>query len=210
MSSVSDVLIIHGKEFVRSPDQVEIARVDDWMLHRLPPSKCGKYQNFKLYFTGERAKKRVWNLGVGLFPFGLIPNRGVGILKEYYGGMDQWVLDAINGEVRPIPKFAPRSIKEAPVRKVLGDDILAQIRAFLDVAWENGRPLSIFGQTRKSGRYAPKIISDAMKISQIAARDSILSMLMSGHLETEMFNTNTKMKGLRATEPTNSEGSPNG
>lgn len=205
MSSSENVLVIHGKEFVRSPGQVEIARVGDWMLHRLPPSECGKYHNLKLYFTGEKAKKRVWNLGVGFFPFGLIPNRGVGILREYYGGMDQWVLDAINGEVGPIPEFEPRTIKEAPVRKVLGDDILTKICTFIDLAWENERPLSIFGQTRKSGRYAPKVISDAMKISQPAVRNSILSMLMSGRLEIEVFNTNTKMKGLRVANPTNKE-----
>ena len=199
MSSSKNVVVIHGKSFVCSPTQVEVARAGDWALYQLAPSECGKYRSLKLYFLGEKAKKRVWYLNLGLKPFGIIPNRDFGILKDYYDGMDRWVLNALNGEIGPIPKFAKPKIKAKHEKKVITGISLDRIVEEIDKAWESGKPLSIYGQTKAAGRYAPVVIGKMIGASQRSVEEAIVSMLNDGRLETETFNSHKKLKGLKST-----------
>jgi hypothetical protein len=68
----------------------------------------------------------------------------------------------------------------------------------LDKAWEEGRPMSRFGQTEGTGRYAPEEIGLALKMSKIKVKAMLKDMCRDGIIVTTMFNRNKKLKGLKS------------
>ena len=74
-----------------------------------------------------------------------------------------------------------------------------QIIHILKSAWDDGWPWSIYGQTKKAGRYAPKIVGTQLSISQKHAEEAIVCLIEQGRIETAVFSKVTKLKGLRPT-----------
>jgi len=71
--------------------------------------------------------------------------------------------------------------------------VLAAIRE----AWYSGNPWSTAPQSKRSGRYAPKLISSRFEISPDVAEHMVETWLMNEILIVEIANTDTKIKGLK-------------
>jgi hypothetical protein len=71
--------------------------------------------------------------------------------------------------------------------------ILAAIRD----AWVQGKPWSPWPQTKKQGRYAPRNISSMFGIDVAVAEHMIETWLMNGVLGIDVYDSDSKMKGIK-------------
>lgn len=90
---------------------------------------------------------------------------------------------------------------EAAAIEVKGEeitrDMIARAFGIMADAWGDGRPMSHRTETRRDGRYAPRILSNRIggEASDWAAL--ISAWLENDNLSVEVVNKNTKAKGLR-------------
>ena len=196
------VITIGGRTMKVSPGQEEIYSSEQWSLHSTPVSPCGKYQNYKLYLDNRKAPKRVWYLPVKVEKRVLCKSSELDKLEKYYPQMAKWVEKAVAGDIGPMPQIAHR-VEKVRAKKIEPSDIVLrygeQIIHILKSAWDDGWPLSIYGQTKKAGRYAPKIVGTQLSISQKHAEEAIVCLIEQGRIETAVFSKVTKLKGLRPT-----------
>lgn len=83
----------------------------------------------------------------------------------------------------------------------LGKDQIIKAFGLLTEAWLKGHPLSHRPETKRDGRYAPRILS--MKLggeADVWAR-YLGSWLETGCLAIETADKNTKVRGLRVLDP---------
>jgi hypothetical protein len=76
-------------------------------------------------------------------------------------------------------------------------DTCRQIVRAINEAWISGKPWSFEPQSKRSGRYAPKLMNTSFRIATSLAESMIETWLMNDVLSVEMHNLNTKMKGLK-------------
>lgn len=69
----------------------------------------------------------------------------------------------------------------------------------IDAAWISGKPWSFEPQSKRAGRYAPRLINSGFGLSAGLASNMIETWLMNDILAVEVRDTNTKMKGLKVT-----------
>jgi hypothetical protein len=62
--------------------------------------------------------------------------------------------------------------------------------------WHSGKPLSMYPQTRKQGRYAPAVLAQMFSIWPKDIDHTISKLMDMGRLEYKMHNSNTKLQGL--------------
>ena len=76
------------------------------------------------------------------------------------------------------------------------------VRAFgvIADAWTASKPLSMSGQTKKLGRYAPRILSKKLQCSQATITQFLTSWLENECLEVGICDPKNKIKGLRVLE----------
>lgn len=191
---------IGGKHFKWTPGQVEIASSGEWILHKSILSECGRYQNYKLYRDIASAPKRVWHLTIMTGSGEAGHYHDYVILQEYYPGMIEWFMDAVQGIVGKTPTFPNRKKKRKnhpPVELPLSrrQEILGLIRD----AWDAGAPLSIHPQTKAYGRYAPQVIAQKLSANQKDVKESLIALIAKEVIETAVYSKQTKLSGLRST-----------
>lgn len=71
------------------------------------------------------------------------------------------------------------------------------ILADLDKAWTSGDPWSSFPQSKKMGRYAPRIINTTYGVSAKTADDMVETWLINRVISVEIRNSHDKTKGLK-------------
>ena len=205
MEIVDGFILVGGRRLKALPGQHEIASDGEWSLHSVPVSWCGRYQNYKLYLNHKNSPKRVWYLTFHIQKNQFFTVRDYATLEKYHPHMIDWVKSSLAG----IPQGALPDVKFSKTEKVAPVDVSQDqgelIKKTISRAWDKGVPLSIFGQTRKYGRYAPKVVSLVSGLSLSDSEAAIISMITKGEIETAMFSKVTKLKGLRVTEPTNKE-----
>ena len=76
-------------------------------------------------------------------------------------------------------------------------DVCRRVLRAVDDAWSQRQPWSPFPQTRKQGRYAPAIISKSFEVDLDIAEDMIETWLITQVLAIEIYDTDTKAKGLK-------------
>lgn len=76
-------------------------------------------------------------------------------------------------------------------------DTCRQVVQAINEAWLSGKPWSFEPQSKRSGRYAPKIMGASFHIGPALAETMIETWLMNDVLSVEMRNSDTKMKGLK-------------
>lgn len=67
----------------------------------------------------------------------------------------------------------------------------------IDVAWREGKPLSLSVQTRSEGRYAPLVLSRRFGLNAAAIKNIAEDWLMNGVCAVEIRDAKNKLKGLR-------------
>lgn len=77
------------------------------------------------------------------------------------------------------------------------EGVQERILSAIDHAWHQKVPWSLSPQTRKEGRYAPKLIQKQFNVHPEAAEQMILHWLEERVLVVEVYNRNTKSKGLK-------------
>jgi hypothetical protein len=199
---IEEHVSIRGRKYSISEGQKEIAKCEDWSLHSVSVSPCGRYRNLKLYYLRKKAKKRVWYLNVHTEKDRLIFNRESETLNKYYGGMSEWVMNALQGIILPIPKFKKVEKDDEIKIYVFPDGMKDALSRVLDAAWDDGKPLSIHPQTKARGRYAPKVIGDAWKMTHQSIKQMLIDMIQRGEIITDIFDRNTKVRGLKSVEGT--------
>ena len=195
----NDEFIFAGKRRLKkAPGQVEIARSKVWALYLMPLSSCRRFQNYRLYLDAPGARKNVWFLGTYAHSGELIKSRELEILDTYYEGMVDWFNAAIRGNVLEAPVTESNGAKFEKRGLPMSEDVVNKFLDILDKAWEEGRPMSRFGQTEGTGRYAPEEIGAALKMSKIKVKAMLKEMCRDGVIVTTMFNRNKKLKGLKS------------
>jgi hypothetical protein len=185
------VINIGGRRMTFSDDQVEVYRDGEWHLHRYN-FHLDEWRNYKLY-RDFKAPKRVWYFSVSNTN-GLLGSSEVQKLDLYHPGMKEWAIAAMDGVVMPLPEpLEPREEGFATVTNLVRSKVLWRLRE----AWDAGAPLSPYGQTRPTGRYAPSRISKEFGIKVGLAENLIKELLRDGVISVEMISTKTKMKGLK-------------
>lgn len=185
------MITIGERRFKFADDQVEVYRDGVWILHRYGPQSEG-YRNYKLY-RDEKVFKRVWYLSVS-DAHGLLARSDVGKLDLYHPGMKEWALAAMDGVVTPLPEpLRPAETGNGYVTKEMAEKAVQRLRR----AWNDGEPLSPYGQTKSTGRYAPAKIAKELGIKVGLAENLIKELLRDGVISVEMISTKTKMKGLK-------------
>ena len=71
------------------------------------------------------------------------------------------------------------------------------IQRSLQDAWLAGRPWSLFPQTLREGRFAPRNIFTKHGVAADVAKMMIETWLSGGVLVVEMIDSHSKLKGLR-------------
>lgn len=188
---------VGDKKLKRADGQEEIAKSKRWSLHRLPMSDCGRFQNYRLYLDLKNVPKNVFWIAVKLKTKELVKNADLEIMRAAYPGMEGWFLRTIAGEKveAPIERGTKAKIIKIPFKP---DEKMKEVVAsFVHRAAAQGKPLSAAGQSRVSGRYAPKYIADRMSLPIWKLKMTMEQMIAEGELETVVFNSTTKLKGLR-------------
>jgi hypothetical protein len=185
------VINIGGRRMKFSDDQVEVYRDGEWLLHRYN-FHLDEWRSYKLYrdFSGA---KRVWYFSVSNIN-GLLDGPEVQKLDLYHPGMKEWALAAMDGVVTPLPEpLEPSDKVSGYVTKEMAEKAVQRLRR----AWDDGEPLSPYGQTKSTGRYAPIKIAKDLGIKVGLAENLIKELLRDGVISVEMISTKTKMKGLK-------------
>jgi len=76
-------------------------------------------------------------------------------------------------------------------------DACRRVIQAINEAWTAGKPWSFEPQSKRSGRYAPKLMGASFSIGASVAETMIETWLMNDILAVEMRNSDTKMKGLK-------------
>lgn len=76
-------------------------------------------------------------------------------------------------------------------------DACRRIVQAISDAWVSGKPWSFEPQSKRSGRYAPKLMNTSFQIAPSLAESMIETWLMNDVLSVEMRNSDTKIKGLK-------------
>jgi hypothetical protein len=185
------VITIGERRFVFSDDQVEVYRDGEWLLHRYN-FHLNEWRNYKLY-RDCKAVKRVWYLSVSNIN-GIMNYNDVQKLDLYHPGMKEWAVAAMDGVVTPLPEpLRPVETGNGYVTKEMAEKAVQRLRR----AWDDGEPLSSYGQTKSTGRYAPSKIAKELGIKVGLAENLIKELLRDGVISVEMISTKTKMKGLK-------------
>ena len=196
---------VGGRQYKWSPEQYEVAMEGDWILHGTGASPCGRYENYKLYLSGSSARKRVFYISrrvdSGLFAQG----GDLLVLQQDFPGVQEWITDVLAGRPGILPKFEFSVVnrKRKPPRPAERPDeasmevILSHIRQ----AEIEGEHLSMFPQTKATGRYAPNRIGKAAGMRHRDIALALEYMLIAGMIETVMVCTKTKKRGLRVATP---------
>jgi hypothetical protein len=94
--------------------------------------------------------------------------------------------------------LVPEATKDAPDQKHWPDkDTCRRILNAITEAWVSGKPWSFEPQSKRSGRYAPKIMGASFHINADLAETIIETWLMNDVLSVEVRNSDTKLKGLK-------------
>lgn len=185
------VITIGERRFKFADDQVEVYRDGIWILHRYGLQAEG-YKNYKLY-RDQKGFKRVWYLSVS-DAHGLLARSDVGKLDLYHPGMKEWALAAMDGVVMPLPEpLEPVAAGGGYVTKEMTEKAVQRLRR----AWDEGEPLSSYGQTKSTGRYAADKLAKELGVKVGLAENLIKELLRDGVISVEMISTKTKMKGLK-------------
>lgn len=99
-------------------------------------------------------------------------------------------------ETTLVPVKTGRPIDETENR-ALGKDKRVRILDEITSAWEAGKPWSSSPQTRSVGRYLPQWMAREFDTTVPEAASLIEDWLLNGILEVEIYNNNSKAKGLR-------------
>jgi len=81
--------------------------------------------------------------------------------------------------------------------ETMSNEQVAKAFSVLAEAWNAGKPLSSAPQVRKQGRYAPSVLSKVLECSERLVSDYLTSWLENDCLSIEMYDTDSKVKGLR-------------
>lgn len=94
--------------------------------------------------------------------------------------------------------LVPEAAKAAPDGDVWPDkDTCRRILNAANEAWISGKPWSFEPQSKRSGRYAPRLINSGFGVTARLAESMIETWLMNDVLSVEVRNSDTKMKGLK-------------
>jgi hypothetical protein len=195
----NDEFIFAGKRRLKkAPGQVEVGSSKGWSLYRMPLSSCGRFQNYRLYLDDRSSKKNVWFLGTYSGSGELVKSREVEILDTYYGGMVEWLTSAIKGVILEAPVEGSNGAAFQTKGRPVSEETTNKILDVIDKAWEDGKPLSYFGQTEPLGRYAVKEVSAAIKLSKTKVKAALKEMKDDGIIATTMFDRHKKIRGLKS------------
>jgi len=188
MEKVDENFIKVGSRVVRFMDgQTEIMASGQWALHQSSVSPCGQWQNYKLYRDVERAPKNVFFLTRQIGEAKIHRTHDVMVLEEYYPGMMDWVHSSLNGVVKTAPEFSVKNgwtrKTHQPVDQSINFAVAQGIKNLINLAWEEGKPLSLYVQTRKQGRYAPQILSQELGFKEKDVEFTIDEMIRRGEIE---------------------------
>jgi hypothetical protein len=192
---------IAGRKFKWTEGQEEVRRSGAWILYKSRISDCGRYQNYKLYRDIKASPKKVFYLGYDMQEGRLCYVHDFIVLREHYVGMDDWILRTINGDIVRAPEFDPwNEIGERHKRHegvMLPPKDVDRIVSILEYRWKEGRPLSVFPQTRRYNRYAPDFFAKAFKLDPMDVEETIGILLSRGVLSIEVSDKTAKRKGLK-------------
>lgn len=193
MSDVLNFISVGGRSYLFSDGQKEIYSDGEWSLHQYNSRNPDEqWTNYKLY-RNAKAKKRVWYMGVHQ-DAGLHTNADVEKLNKYHPGMLEWALAAMDGVVMPLPEpLEPVVAVNGYVTKEMVEKAVQRLRR----AWDEGNPLSPYGQTKSTGRYAADKLAKELGIKVGLAENLIEGLIKDGVISVEMISTKTKMKGLK-------------
>jgi hypothetical protein len=193
---------VGGKKMTWTAGQREIARSGDWILHSSAISPCGKFQNYKLYRDVAAAPKKVFYLGYDLEKKSLCYLHDAVIMQEHYPGMAEWVLAAIGGSVSKPPEFSPwnevgEKKERKPIGKILQGHVVDEMVKLINERWYTDKPLSVYPQTRKQGRYAAAVVSHKLGINELDAEATIGHLIYLDVMAHEIRDRSSKVKGLK-------------
>lgn len=190
---------IGGKKLRMVGGQEEIVSSRNWRLHKLPVSACGRFQNYRLYLDVSKARKNVWFLNTYANSNKLVRNREVEILDKYYPGMLAWFEDAIAGKKREAPVDRDNGVAPPKKSEPLTAEMIEEVLCIVEEAWDQEFPLSIYAQTEATGRYAGTVVAQALGVSKHRAKAMLQTLVDAKAIQTVMFDSNLKMRGLRST-----------
>lgn len=133
-------------------------------------------------------------------------SEGVITCTKMKDGEDRWKR-AVKYERVPLTKLdeGPSSLvvssivegKATAVAALPSRDLCKRILNAVDEAWRQGQPLNHMPQAKKGGRYAPRVISMQFNITADMAERLIMAWIDSATVALEMFNSDTKARGLK-------------
>lgn len=197
MENERKYLLVGGKKLRLVDGQEEVGRSKNWILHRLPLSSCGRFQNYRLYLDANKARKNVWFLNTYATNQKIIKNRETEILEKYYPGMLDWFESARNGVIGVAPVTRDNGVEPPRKLEPVTPEVLNTVLDIIEEAWDDEWPLSIYGQSEPAGRYAPSVLATRLNMTKSRARLIVQSMIDMGAVSTVMFNSHTKMRGLK-------------
>ena len=112
-----------------------------------------------------------------------------------------WADGGLSEEQSTLVPFRSEASGKAENSNDLNRDQIRQGFGLLTDYWSQGRPLSHRIETKRDGRYAPKILSGKFGGDADVWANHITSWLENGCLVVEVANKNTKAKGLKVVEP---------
>lgn len=193
-----------GRQFKCAEGQRLVVDSAPWALYLLPVSPCGKYQGIRLYLDLKKARKNVWFLTRFVGTGRLASNWDLKVLQEFYPGMEDWIKQALAGNVTdpPVHRDNGRSAQDAFIvpYKPISQDALQKILDAVDNYWENNVPLSIAPQTRNSGRYAPDVLSPILGLSPVTIRDALKRAVADGVVLIIEYDKRYHLKGLQTAQ----------
>jgi len=202
----ASVIVINEIRFLMEHGQMEVARSEPWYLFHCP--RDTDFDCYRLYVDIPDARRYQWRLYAQ--KGGEIEERSDALaLRREHPDVLRWA-----AEITALPDGAdmsgidppiydadaitgPRITHAKPVFEPLTGDQRQAVLSLIKLAWNDGRPLSTYSGTKPYGRYAPDVIEQACGYKPSATRAAIGQMLEDGIVKMEMYNSRTKMRGLR-------------
>ena len=118
-------------------------------------------------------------------------------MEKYYPGMLGWFEQAMHGIIGVAPVTRDNGMEPPRKLKPVTPEELETILQIIEEAWDEEWPLSIYAQSEPTGRYAPSVLASRLNMTRGRVKLILQSMIDMGAISTVMFNTHTKMRGLK-------------
>lgn len=114
----------------------------------------------------------------------------------------EWADTGLSEEQSTLVPFRSEATAQERLEKEdLREEQIIKIMGILADAWVAGKPLSTATQTRKDGRYAPRVLARAVGCREELVSEYLADWFENGCLEVDVANSRTKARGIKVVDP---------